>query len=171
MSLVNTCKKKQQQSVLILHQEQKTRIYRCCFPHPPRPPPPPPPPPHTHTPKNKDGFMHSDNSSKVKILNDQFVSAYTGEDMTNLPSKGPSLHPSMEKINVQSKGVHKLLLDIKTLKATGPDSIPAFVLKAGADQLSPLLTRLYQYSLDTGRGLEERLYSSQSSSLTYLKYL
>ena len=96
--------------------------------------------------KNKDGFMHSDSSSKVEILNNQFVSEYTREDMTNLPSKGPSPHPSMEKINVQSKGVHKLL----DLNATDPDSIPAFILKTGADQLSPILTRLHQYSLDTG---------------------
>ena len=43
-----------------------------------------------------------------------------------------------------------LLLDLKTHKATGLDSIPAFVLKVGAHQLSLLLTRLYQYSLDTG---------------------
>ena len=77
--------------------------------------------------KNKDGFIHSGNSSKVEILNDQFVSAYTREDKTNMPSKGPSPHPTMEKINVQSKGVHKLLSDLKTHNATGPDSIPACV--------------------------------------------
>ena len=100
--------------------------------------------------KNKDGFIHSDSSSNVEILNDQFVSAYTREDNTNMPSKGPSPHPTMEKINVQSKGVHKLLSDLKTHKATGPDSIPAYVLKSAADQLAPILTRLYQYSLDFG---------------------
>ena len=101
--------------------------------------------------KNKDGFIHSDHSdssSKVEILNDQFVSAYTREDKTNMPSKGPSPHPTMEKINVQSKGVHPS--DLKTHKATGPDSIPAYVLKSAADQLAPILTRLYQYSLDFG---------------------
>ena len=54
----------------------------------------------------------------------------------------------MEKIHVQSKGVHKLLSDLKIHKATGPDSIPAYVLKSAADQLAPILTRLYQYSLD-----------------------
>ena len=100
--------------------------------------------------KNKDGFIHRNSSSKVEILNDQFVSAYTREDKTNMPSKGPSPHPTMEKINVQSKGVHKLLSDLKTHKATGPDSIPAYVLKSAAIQLAPILTRLYQYSLDFG---------------------
>ena len=100
--------------------------------------------------KNKDGFIHSDSSSKVEILNDQFVSAYTREDNFNIPSKGTSPHLTMEKTHVQSKGVHKLLSDLKTHKATGPDSIPAYVLKSAADQLAPILTRLYQYSLDLG---------------------
>ena len=67
-----------------------------------------------------------------------------------MPSKGTSPHPTMEKIRVQSKGVHKLLSDLKTHKATGPVSIPAYVLKSAADQLAPILTRLYQYSLDLG---------------------
>ena len=51
----------------------------------------------------------------------------------------------MDPIDVQCKCVHKLLLDMKIHKATGPDSIPAFILKTTADQLSPILTRLYQY--------------------------
>ena len=80
----------------------------------------------------------------------QFVSAYTREDKTNMPSKEPSPHPMIEKIHLQSKGLHKLLSDLKTHKATGPDSIPAYVLKSAADQLAPILTRLYQYSLDFG---------------------
>ena len=42
--------------------------------------------------KNKDGFIHSDDSSNVEILNDHFVSAYTRADRTNLPSKGAPMH-------------------------------------------------------------------------------
>ena len=53
--------------------------------------------------------------------------------------------------NVQPKGMHKLLSNLKTHKATDLDSIPAFVLNSAADQLAPILTRLYQYSLDTGK--------------------
>ena len=89
--------------------------------------------------KNKDGFTNSDSSSKVEILNGQFVSAYTREDKINMLYIGPSPH----RINVQSKGVHKLLTDLKTHKATGPDNTPAYALKSAADQLA--LTRLYQY--------------------------
>ena len=38
-----------------------------------------------------------------------------------------------------------------SFKATGPDSISAFILKATADQLAPILTQLYQTSLNTGQ--------------------
>ena len=85
--------------------------------------------------KFKDRFIHSDSSSKVEILNDQFVSAYTREDNTKMPSKGPSSHPMIEKIHVQSKAVHKLLSNLKTHKATGPDSISAYALKSTADYM------------------------------------
>ena len=84
------------------------------------------------------------------ILNEQLVPAYTKEDKSNMPTKGPCSHPTMEKIHVQSKGVNKLLSDLKTNKATWPASIPAYVLKSTAGQLAPILTRLYQYSLDFG---------------------
>ena len=68
-----------------------------------------------------------------------------------MPDKGPSPHPDMPNIEVNWKGVHKLLKGLKTFKATGPDSIPAFILKAAADQLAPILTGLYQTSLNSGQ--------------------
>ena len=40
--------------------------------------------------KNKDGFIKSDSQSKANILNDQFVLAFTEEDTSLLPDKGPS---------------------------------------------------------------------------------
>ena len=97
--------------------------------------------------KNEDGFLKSDNLSKANILNNQFESVFTKEDTSSLPDKGPSPHPEMPDITVNWKGVHKLLKGLKSFKATGP----AFILKAAADQLAPILTILYQTSLDTGQ--------------------
>lgn len=99
--------------------------------------------------KNKDGFLKSDSTSKANILNKEFVSLFAKEDTSFLPDKSPSPLPSMPDIEVNWKGVHKLLKGIKPFKATGPDSIPAFILKAAADQLAPILARIYQTSLDT----------------------
>jgi hypothetical protein len=56
----------------------------------------------------------------------------------------------MEDIKINSKGAHKHLKNLKPHKAIGPDSIPSFILKAVADQLAPILTELYQTSLNTG---------------------
>ena len=99
--------------------------------------------------KNKDGFIHSDSSLKVEILNDQFVSVYTMEEKSNILKKGTSYHPTMDSIRVHRNGVLKFLRDIKIHKATGPDEVPAFILKSAASQLAPILMRQYQYSLDS----------------------
>ena len=67
-----------------------------------------------------------------------------------MPDLGPSPYPSLPRITVTQNGVTKLLKGINPFKATGPDEIPAFILKNTADSLSPYLTYLYQFSLDTG---------------------
>ena len=100
--------------------------------------------------KNKDGFLHSSSNHKAEILNQQFRSAFTNEDLSNIPSKGDSPFPSMDEILISSNGVKKLLKNLKTDKATGPDSIPAFILKTAAEELAPILAKLFQLSLDTG---------------------
>jgi hypothetical protein len=38
----------------------------------------------------------------------------------------------------------------KPHKATGPDEIPAFILRSAAQQLAPILTQIYRHSLDIG---------------------
>lgn len=100
--------------------------------------------------KNAEGFLQSDSVTKAEILNQQFQSAFTAEDTSNIPSKGDSPFPDMEAIQVNTEGVRKLLLNLKVDKATGPDSIPAFILKTASDELAPMLTRLFQLSLETG---------------------
>jgi hypothetical protein len=42
--------------------------------------------------------------AKAEILNNQFHSVYTKEDFDNLPSKGPSPHPTIPNIQVNSNG-------------------------------------------------------------------
>jgi hypothetical protein len=100
--------------------------------------------------KKKMRFLQSDNKSKAEILNEQFQSVFTKENLNNCPNKGKGPYSTMEDIKINSKGVHKLLKNLKPHKATGPDSIPSFILKAAADQLAPILTELYQTSFNTG---------------------
>ena len=99
---------------------------------------------------NEDGYLQSDSSVKAEILNKQFQSVYTREDTDSIPEKGPSPNQPMQDISINPNGVKKLLKDLKPYKAAGPDGIPTYILRLAAEELSPILSRIYQFSLDTG---------------------
>ena len=101
--------------------------------------------------KNEDGFLRSDNQSKASILNQQFSSVFTREPVGQLPDKGPSSYPTMPDITVSERGVRKLLQNLNCHKASGPDEIPTQILHAAADELAPILAKLFQFSLDSGK--------------------
>ena len=100
--------------------------------------------------KNSDGFMKRDTQNKADILNEQFKSAVTIEDKSSTPDKGPSPYQTMPNIKISCQGVAKLLKGLKPHKATGPDSILTRILKSAATELAPILTQIYQFSLDAG---------------------
>ncbi|KAK3104689.1 hypothetical protein FSP39_007852 [Pinctada imbricata] len=101
--------------------------------------------------KKSDGLLYSDTKSKAEILNTQFHSIYTREDTNNMPNKGTSPYPDMPSIRVSVKGVLTLLKNININKATGPDALPARLLHDYAEHLAPILTSIFQSSLDKGR--------------------
>ena len=100
--------------------------------------------------RNHDGIIHSDPTNKANILNHQFKSAFTKEDLSNIPSKGCSHFHDRTFIKVTSPGVEKLLHNLCPHKATGPDSIPARLLKELSTELAPALTFIFEMSLDAG---------------------
>jgi hypothetical protein len=51
-----------------------------------------------------DGMLHSASNNKAEILNAQFKSAYTQEDLTNLPDVGRNTIPKLPEIRVVEKG-------------------------------------------------------------------
>ena len=70
----------------------------------------------------------------------------------------------MRNIIIESKGVEKLLSNLKTSKAVGPDIIPYIVLITCASELSVGLGSIFQYSLDTWystNGLARRKHKSR----------
>ena len=76
----------------------------------------------------RDGILHSDTENKAEVLNEQFHSVYTEENLTSLPNKGRSPHPTMPRIAVNLIGVHTLLTNIRVHKSTGADEVPARLL-------------------------------------------
>jgi len=104
--------------------------------------------------KDEDGLTYSEPSAKAEILNTQFSSVFTCDDLSyNLPDKGPSPYDPMGRTTVTTNGVYKLLAGIEIHKATGPDGIPGRLLKELASELAPFFTTMYQASFDQGRVL------------------
>ena len=72
-----------------------------------------------------------------------------GKYSTRVPSM-PSSYPPCPPILITSSGVAKLLRNLKPGKAPGPDSLRNLVLKTCADHIAPILSLVYQRSLDSG---------------------
>ena len=100
--------------------------------------------------RSTDGLIHSDSGTKANILNAQFKSVFTKEDLSSMPDKGPSPYDTMASITITTPGVQKLLQNLQPHKATGPDSIPARLLKELSTELAPALAHIYQTSLNAG---------------------
>ena len=88
---------------------------------------------------------------KAEILNRQFVSAFTAEGNTALPEIGASTAAVIDTIHVSCKDVTKLLRNLKSHTATGPDGIPIWLLKEAAAEIAPAVTHLFQASLNQGK--------------------
>ncbi len=102
-------------------------------------------------PLSSAGIAYSDSKAKSDILNEQFCSVFTDEDLCTIPSLGSDQHPDMQDINVSVTGVTKLLMNINLRKASGPDKIPGRLLQGLASEIAPALTLLYNRSLVSGK--------------------
>ena len=91
----------------------------------------------------------SDNLGMATHLNNYFSSVFTKENAQALPNLTSSF-PEMESFTVSENGVLKLLLSIDPKKSGGPDSVPSRILKESATQITPMLTYLFNRTLDDG---------------------
>ena len=94
--------------------------------------------------------LFSDSKTKAKILLNQFQSVFTPEDDSPLPPMDTQQYQPIDDIKINIQGIAKLLKNINPLKASGPDAIPNVVLKNCADSLAPVISKIFQLSLDSG---------------------
>ena len=66
-----------------------------------------------------------------------------------MPSTRKAVDVSIPDITIGEDGVRKLISNIQTAKAPGPDAIPNMVLKECSAQLAPGISLIFQRSLDT----------------------
>ena len=93
------------------------------------------------------GETCTDSAAKANILNNQFVSVFTKDDHSILPIMRGNPIPDIEQLSIGINGVYNLLVNSDPHKATGPDGIPSRLLKETAYQMAPLLTFIFQSSL------------------------
>ena len=96
------------------------------------------------------GSIIRDNKSKADIVNNQFSSVFTQEDLSNIPDIGYHRIPAIDSLSITTNGVAKQLSLLKTNKASGPDAISLWFLKEHAAEIAPILTNISQDSIESG---------------------
>ena len=88
----------------------------------------------------------SDAKSKAGILNRQYQSVFSHEDLNDIPDPDEEEFPEMQDITIAEEGILKLLSNLQENKASGPDLIPPRILKAAAKPISKYLALLFNSS-------------------------
>ena len=92
---------------------------------------------------------------KANILNCQYQSTFTKEDINQVPTPSGTPYPDREEIEVDEDGIRELLQKTNPRKATDPDNIPVRILKDCASELASLLTIIFNRSISEGKVPED----------------
>ena len=95
--------------------------------------------------------LTNDPHDKAKILNNQFFSVFTHEDLSDLSQCINPTFPLAPDIAFSTDGILKLIKSLNINKASGPDNISARTLVLCAEEIAPVLTVLFTQSYDSGK--------------------
>ena len=98
-------------------------------------------------PLKVDNSTINDSSAKAQVLNDYFSSVFILVTAETLPMMHDEPKPNINPIVVETNGVLELLRTIDIHKASGPDGIPAHLLKETCEEIAPSLTFIFQASM------------------------
>jgi len=105
----------------------------------------------------RNGNTASKDSDKASMLNHFFSECFntaqpplsaSNEDPWNYPV--PSNLESIDGLLCSEEEVHEMIMSLDTSKANGPDGISAKMLKGTALSITPVLTRLFNMSIEHG---------------------
>ena len=104
--------------------------------------------------------MISDPKRKASLLNTYFQSVFTRESPLSLKEHGQKTildntqedsfqYPTMPEIIITRDGIIRLLKNLKSRKAAGPDDLVPAVLKELSTEIAPVLQKIYRKSIQT----------------------
>ena len=102
-------------------------------------------------PLRQDGVVAEKDEDMVELLNEQFSSVFTKENLRSLGSN--SMIGSievLENISIEPGIIKKYILELNIRKATGPDEIHTRVLREGVDSITEALRLIFIRSLTFG---------------------
>ena len=100
--------------------------------------------------KNNAGSSSCTLSSKANLFTSTFASNSNLDDQESQPPLYPTSTLTMSPIRFSTCKVRKALLQLNTSKSSGPDGIPAIVLKSCAPERVHVLNKLFQLSYNLG---------------------
>ncbi|XP_049886813.1 uncharacterized protein LOC126381362 [Pectinophora gossypiella] len=95
-----------------------------------------------------DGSLAHSATEKANLFASLFANNSRLDAGLSAPPTLPRCDSSMPEVTIHLREVRKALCSLDVNKASGPDGIPARVLRLCAPELSPVLTRLYRLSLE-----------------------
>ena len=98
----------------------------------------------------QDGIIADTAQAKTDLLNSQFTSVFTTENLSNIPDKGSSPFAPMDNITIPHRGVMNSINRLNEKKASGPDKIPIIILKRNCETVATILQCIFQLSLNSG---------------------
>ena len=93
------------------------------------------------------GTIYNKCKDKASVLNEYFATVFAKKDSSDVPFLDGYPFPDISPIGITNDGVSALLSNLKVHKASGPDGIPASLLKNLAKTLAPPLTMIFRASL------------------------
>ena len=95
----------------------------------------------------------TESEEKANCFNTFFAKKSNLNDAGKVPdtSEINDTESSIENIRITTIAVNKILRNLKVNKASGPDDISPRVLKQTANEISPSLAQLFNFSLQTGK--------------------
>ena len=123
--------------------------------------------------KRKDGTFATTHAEKAEILNKQFSSVFTREDLTDIPTFDPiPCQTLLNDLTITPGKVEKNLRKLRTDKSCGPDKVHPFLLNKLSKCMSLPISKLFNISLQSGKlptiwkeGIVTALYKKGSRSL------